>query len=258
MKQITHSANLRARAWEAMKGTWPTVLALSYVINLVSSEMNQLVIGLPEPVSMILSFVITAAMMVPMLGVTKGMLGYFRGKPLGSDCVKGMLPYAWKVICFYFWELLCIMGWTALGMIPMIIAIPMLPFEMWSQGSETMANIGVLLMLAGLVLMLVLAFRAMLNYSMANCILVDDPDVGARNALRKSKAMIRGYRWHYVKVGLPMLLVILAAVFIVGMLAAVLPGWLGTLLSAAVTAVSGMMSHYFLPVMYEELRRIGR
>jgi len=255
MKQITHPAILRARAWGAMKATWPTVLALSCAINLVSSVLNQLAIGLPEPVSMILSFVITAALMVPMLGVTKGMLGYFRGEPLSFDCVKGMFPYAWKVICFYFWELLCIMGWMLPGAAVMVVGSMMI-----SLGTDGTAIIvfGGLLTVAGLVLMLVLCFRAALNYSMANGILVDGPDVGARNVLRKSKVMIRGYRWHYVKVGLPMFLAILAAVFIVGMMATVLPGWLGALLSTAVTAVSGMMSYYFLPVMYVELRRIGR
>ena len=255
MKQITHSAILRARAWEAMKVTWPTVLALSCAINLVPSVLNQLMIGLPEPVSMILSVVITAAMMVPMLGVTKGLLGYFRGMPLSFDCVKGMLPYAWKAIRFYFWEMLCLMGWMLPGGVVMTVGGMLI--ALGTDGTAIIAC-GGLLAVAGMVLMLVLAIRAVMNYSMANCILVDDPSTGVRETLRKSKAMIRGYRWYYVKVGLPMFLAILAAAFIVGMLATVLPGWLGTALTTAVTAVSGMMGYYFLPVMYEELRRIGR
>lgn len=241
-----------------MKATWPTVLVLSCAINFTTSVLNELTNGLPDVPAIFLSFMITAAAMVPMLGVTKGVLGHFRGTALSYDCIGDMFPHAWKVICFYFWETLCIMGWLALGMLPMIISIPMHPFELWSQSSEAMALIGILLLLAGFVLMPVLAFRAALNYSMAGCILVDNPAVGARNALRRSKEMIRGYRWHYMKVDLPILFVILAAALIVGLLANVLPGWVGTLLNAAVTSVSAMMSYYFLSVMYEELKRIGR
>lgn len=258
MKKITLAPVLRARAWEALKATWPTVLALSCAINLVTSVLSQLVSGLAQPVNLLLSVLITAVAMVPMLGVTQGVLGYYRGQRLTFDCIRGMFPHWRKVICFYLWEMLCIMGWISLGMIPMVISIFMLPFELESQVSETTATIGLLLLLTGLILMLVLGFRAALNYSMANCILVDNPDVGARNALRKSKEMIRGYRWHAVKVGLPMFLAILVAAVIVGAVTAALPGWLGTLLNTAITAVSGMLSYYFLPVMYEELRRIGR
>lgn len=255
MKQITHPAILRARAWEAMKATWLTVLVLSCAIHLVSSVLNQLVIGLPEPVSMILSFVITAAMMVPMLGVTKGMLGYFRGKLLSFDCVKGMFPHAWKVIRFYLWELLCIMGWTLPGAAVMVVGGTML--NLGTDGTATVA-FGGLLTVAGLVLMLVLAFRAALNYSMSQCILIDAPSTGARETLRKSKEMIRGYRWYSVKVEWPVFAIILVAGFVVGGLTAALPVWLASLISAGLACFTSMFSYYFLPVMYVELRRIGR
>lgn len=254
MKKITLAPVLRARAWEALKATWPTVLALSCAINFASSVLNELVSGLPDVLTMLLSFAIPAAAMVPMLGVTKDILGYFRGKPLTFDCIRGMLPHWWKVICFYLWEMLCIIGWIALGAVPMLLAVLL----KGAETSEAMMLLVLILYLASIVLMLVLGFRAALNYSMANCILVDNPDVGARNALRKSKEMIRGYRWHAVKVGLPMFLAILVAAVIVGAVTAALPGWLGTLLNTAITAVSGMLSYYFLPVMYVELRRIGR
>lgn len=254
MKKITLAPVLRARAWEALKATWPTVLALSCAINLVTSVLSQLVSGLAQPVNLLLSVLITAVAMVPMLGVTQGVLGYYRGQRLTFDCIRGMFPHWRKVICFYLWEMLCIIGWIALGAVPMLLAVLLTGAET----SEAMMLLVLILYLASIVLMLVLGFRAVLNYSMANCILADDPAVGARNALRESKAMIRGYRWHYVKVDLPMFLIILAAAIVVGLLSSAVPGWLSTLLNAAVTAVSGMTSYYFLAVMYEELRRIGR
>ena len=50
MKQITHSAILRACALDALKSTWPTVLAGSAVINLVSYVLNQVIGVIPVSV----------------------------------------------------------------------------------------------------------------------------------------------------------------------------------------------------------------
>lgn len=151
----------------------------------------------------------------------------------------------------YLWTMLYLMGWILLGMLPMLIGWTMVAMD-------ALAAVGVLLMVAGFVLMLVLAIRAALNYSMSNCILIDDPSTGARDALKKSRAMIHGYRWHYVKVSLPVFIIIFAVIFIIGALTAVLPAWLASLVSSVITVFTGMLSYYFLPVMYEELRRIGR
>ena len=112
--------------------------------------------------------------------------------------------------------------------------------------------------MAGIVLMLVLVIRAALNYSMSQCILIDDPSTGVRDTLKKSRAMIHGYRWHCVKVGLPVFIILFIAIFVIGAATAVLPGWLASLISTVTSVFSGVLSYYFVPVMYEELRRIGR
>ena len=122
-----------------------------------------------------------------------------------------------------------------------------------SSGGMSMIGVAV-----GMIVMIVLIIRASLNYSMAQCILIDDPSTGARDALKKSKAMIRGYRWHYVKVGLPVFIIPFAAIFVIGALSAALPAWLASLISSVMTIFTGMFSYYFMPVMYEELKRIGR
>lgn len=250
MKTIAPSATLRAQAWEALKATWPTVLAANALINLVSFVLNQIVSVIPV-VGAFFTFLVTAVMMVPMMGLTSGVLGYYRGKPLAQDCVTAMFPHWQKVCMLYLWMLLCSFGWGMIGAIPMVVGGVMV-------ATESLAAIGALLMLAGIVLMLVLMIRAALNYSMSQCILIDDPSTGARDALRKSREMIRGYRWHYVKVGLPVFIILFIAIFIIGALTAALPAWLASMISSVMAVFTGMLSYYFMPVMYEELKRIGR
>lgn len=250
MKKITPSAILRAQAWEALKATWPTVLAGSALINLASYVLNQ-VLGVIPVVGGFLGILVTALLTVPMMGLTSGVLGYYRGKPLTFDCMQSMFPHWAKVCMYYLWMMLCLFGWVMIGGIPMIIGAVM-------TASESTAAIGVLLLLAGLVLMLVLGVRAGLDYSMAQCILIDDLSVGIRELLKKSRAMIHGYRWHYVKVSLPMFIIIFVVMLVIGALTAALPGWLSSLISSVMAVFTGMLSYYFMPVMYEELRRIGR
>ena len=248
--KITPAAILRARAWEALKVTWPIVLAGSALINLVSFVLNQ-VFGVIPVIGAFLGILVTALLMVPMMGLTKGVLDYYRGQPMTFDCVKSMFLHWQKVCLYYLWMMLCILGWVMIGAIPMFIGAVMM-------ASESMEALGILLMLAGIVLMLVLGIRAGLDYSMAQGILMDDPSVGVRELLKKSRAMIHGYRWHYVKVSLPVFIIIFVVVFIIGVLTAALPAWLSSLFSSAISVFSGMLGYYFFPVMYEELKRIGR
>jgi len=253
MKKITPAAILRARALDALKATWPTVLAGSALINLASYVLNQ-VLGVIPVLGAFLSILVIALLTVPMMGLTSGVLGYYRGKALTLDSVKAMFPH-WKKVCMlYLWTMLCLVGWIVLGMLPMLLTVLLTAAE----PSGSMVGLVMLLYLASIVLMLVLGFRAALNYSMSNCILIDDPHVGARNALRKSKAMIHGYRWHYVKVSLPVFIILFAVIFVIGALTAALPAWLASLISSVMSVFTGMLSYYFMPVMYEELRRIAR
>ena len=258
MKKITPAAILRARALDALKATWTTVLPLVAVIQLATYVLSQLVGLIPGVADTILSFVAIAVLMVPSVGVLSGVLGYFRGKPLTWDCIESMMPHALKIIGLHLWTMLCLMGWFMLGAIPMFIGIPMLPMELWSQGSDMVIILGFVLVLSGFVLMLILGFRAAFSYSMYTCILIDAPATPVRDILKKSKAMMQGYRWHYVKVSLPVFIILFAVIFVIGALTAALPAWLASLISSVMAIFTSMFSYYFLPVMYEELRRIGR
>lgn len=254
MKKITPAAILRARALEALKATWPTALAGSALINLASYVLNQ-VLGVIPVIGALFSILVMALLTVPMIGLIKGVLGYYRGKPLTLDSMKAMFPHWQKVCMLYLWTMLCLVGWMLPGVAVMAVGGAMI--VLGTDGTAIIA-FGSLLLIAGMIVMLVLIIRAALDYSMSNCILIDDPSTGARDALKKSKAMIRGYRWHYVKVGLPVFIIPFAAIFVIGALSAALPAWLASLISSVMTIFTGMFSYYFMPVMYEELKRIGR
>ncbi|MBR6667736.1 MAG: DUF975 family protein [Clostridia bacterium] len=254
MKKITPAAILRARALDALKATWPTVLAGSALINLASYVLNQVLDVIPG-LGAFLSILVMALLTVPMMGLTSGVLGYYRGKPLTFDSVKAMFPHWQKVCMLYLWTMLRLFGWMLPGAAVMAVGGAML--VLGTDGTAIIA-FGGLLLIAGMIVMIIPACRAAFSYSMSNCILIDDPSTGARDALNKSKAMIHGYRWHYVKVSLPVFIVLFAVIFVIGALTAALPAWLASLISSVISVFTGMLSYYFMPVMYEELKRIGR
>ena len=255
MKKIAAPKELFSRAWTALKATWPLVLPLVAGIQLASYVLGQLVSFLPGALGTILSFVATAVIMVPTMGVLSGALGYLRKKPLTYDCIRSMQPHALKIIGLYLWTMLCLFAWMLPGMGGMVIGTIMLAF---GQKLPVLGILGGLTMLAGVAAMLVLACQAVFSYSMSNGILLDDPAMPVRDILKKSKAMMQGYRWHYFKMGLPVFAGILVLSFVIGTLTAVLPAWLASLISSAISVLTAVPSQYLLPVMYEELRRIGR
>lgn len=252
MKKIATSAELRARAIAAMKDTWKVVLVLTCALNLTSYVITRLLSLLPERLALVLLLVVSVLSMVPVLGVTKGVLEQLRGKALTFDCIRSILPHAKQLIVFFLWEMLCIIGWCVVGMgVQLLGAIIGALID--PSGLTT-----AMFFLAGAVVMVVLMIRAALNYSMGNCLILDDPKAGARNALRRSKEMIRGYRWHYVKVILPVETCVMAVLLLNWLLQGVVPVWLNSLISTVLGAVTSATTHYFISVMYEELRKAKR
>lgn len=255
MRKIASARELFDRAWTAAKATWKIVLPLVAVIQLASYVVGQLAGFIPGALGTLLSFVGTAVIMVPTVGVLSGALGYFRGKPLTADCIGSMSSHALKIIGLYLWMALCIFCWMLPGAAVMTVGGVML--ALGTDGTAIIA-FGGLLVIAGMIVMIVLACRAAFSYSMDSCILIDEPDTPVRAILKKSRAMMHGYRWHYFKVGLPVFAVSLLLGINVGALTASLPQWLDSLIVTALGAVSATMRQYIDPVMYEELRDIGR
>lgn len=256
-RQIAQAAVLRGRALEALKTNWRMLLP-GYALTMLASYAGGRIAGAVPVIGPFLSMMISALMMVPVLGLTGGVLGYYRGIPVKRECVKRMFPHWQRVCLLYLWTMLCMMGWIMIGAVVTAAGAGLLFGGGAAVVSDSQQGFGVLLMSAGILLMLGLGFRAMLNYSMSQCILIDAPSTGVRETLRKSRAMIAGYRWHYVRVNLPVFAVVLLAAGVVVWLTAALPDWLSSLISAVFSVFSGLLGCCFLPVMYQELRRIGR
>jgi len=257
MRKIAPARELFDRAWTAAKATWKIVLPLVAVIQLLAYGLSQLVqaLPLPELLKPFLSIFVTAVISVPTVGVLNGTLGYLRRKPLTHACIGSMLPHAGKVICLDLWTMLCLFGWMLPGAAVMAVGGVML--VLGTDGTAIIA-FGGLLLIAGMIVMIVTACRAAFSYSMSNCILIDEPAMPVRDILKRSKAMMHGYRWHYFKVGLPVFAGILVLGLITGALTASLPQWLDSLIVTVLGVATATMSQYIGPVMYEELKRIGR
>ena len=247
--KIAPSAELRNRAWNAMSATWSTVLSVTCAISLASYVAN-MIVGIIPGIGELLSLVVAVLLSVPTLGLVSGMLGYLRGRFITFDCIQSMFPYWKQTIIFTLWLMLCLMGWLMAG-VGVGAVVGLVGALLDSSGGLSMLSIAV-----GAVAMSVLLIRAALNYSVAQCIFVDDPNGGARNALRKSKEMMRGYRWHYVKVQFPVYIVMLVIGLITTLLSNVLPVLVVTLISSILAIAPNVMMRYFEPIMYEELRRI--
>lgn len=255
MKKIVSARTLFDCAWTAAKATWKIVLPLVAVIQLASYVVGQLTGFIPGALGTLLSFVGTAVMMVPTVGVLSGALGYFRGKPLTADCIGSMSSHTLKIIGLYLWTMLCLFGWMLPGAAVMAVGGVML--VLGTDGTAIIA-FGGLLLIAGMIVMIVTACRAAFSYSMSNCILIDEPAMPVRDILKRSRVMMHGYRWHYFKVGLPVFAGVLVIAPVLGPLTASLPQWLDSLIVTVLGVATATMSQYIGPVMYEELKRIGR
>lgn len=233
------------------------MLPLTAAIQLLTYGLNQQVkaLPLPEVLKSLLTIGFAVRIAVLTVGVLNGALGYLRGKPLSYDCIGSMLPHAGKVICLELGMFLCVIVWMLPGMCGVLVGGVMIVL---GQNAPVLGILGGVLTNAGMVVMFALAIYAGMGYNMGNCILIDNSSAGARNILKRSKAMMNGYRWHYFKVGLPVTLAVLVLVVLTGRLAVALPAWLNSLISTLLGVVTATFGHYVAPVMYEELRRIGR
>ena len=255
MRKIASARELFDRAWTAAKATWKIVLPLVAVIQLASYVVGQLAGFIPGALGTLLSFVGTAVMMVPTVGVLSGALGYFRGKSLTADCIGSMSSHTLKIIGLYLWTMLCLFGWMLPGAAVMAVGGVML--VLGTDGTAIIA-FGGLLLIAGMIVMIVTACRAAFSYSMSNCILIDESAMPVRDILKRSRVMMHGYRWHYFKVGLPVFLGIFVITLVIGLLSSALPAWLTSLIFLPLNVAVSALSPFTLAVMYEELKRIGR
>lgn len=239
----TPTSDLRRKAFAAAQATWPTLLALNLVISLISYLAGQLS-GIP-----LLGLIASLLLSIPTMGILMGKMEYLCGAPLQYECFAGMFPHWTKVVCYELWAMLFAFLWMLPGLLVAFLGGVMGGVGLLdSSGDVSVA--GVLIALAGIVLMLVLLTRAMLNYMVSPCLLVDNPDMGGLATLEKSKAMMRGNRWRFVKMNLPIFLMQLVLILLVGLLG---DTWFASLLSSVVSAAMAVVMAYFQPVFYRDL-----
>lgn len=245
---IASVSELRSRAWNAMTMTWSTVLSISCIINLTSTVGSEILSYLPG--GTLLYMVLVLLLNVPTMGLINGTMSYLRRGIISFDHISSMFPYVKQVVCYSIWEGLHLFLWMLPGVIVSGVGTG---FAIVSE-EQTTAIIGLVLSTVGLILMVVLGVRAGLNYLLAPCCLIDTPHMGGLAALGRSKELMRGHRWRFIRMNLPIILMEI----IIGVISAMLSGSVDPMLLSVIISILSIapevMSRYLTSVLYQELQ----
>lgn len=260
------ASELLSRVWSAMAATWQTLLSMTFAIGLINFAASVLLRYIPAPLDLVADIAVTLFTTVLSCGVLNGTLSYVRRGIITFDHLTSMLPYAKQMICAYLWQCLFIFLWILPGLLCIfigfammftaldgaaIIGISTLAYAL-AKGADGLMMASTAFSLAGMVLMLWLGFRATLNYTLATCFIVDTPDMGGVAALEKSKQAMRGHRWRFVKMSIPVFVMTLIISIITDQLSGITSGVTRMLISSILHVVPQVMSLYIVPVLYEE------
>lgn len=238
-----NASDLRHQAWTAMSSTWPTILGISCVISVISNIASEICSMLPNGLAFILSLAVSLLTFVMQMGLIRGTLDYLRRGIFTFEHIKSMFPYAKEMICYCLWEGLFLFLWMLPGILLFSAGIVI--------GLHTAT--GAIIILVGFLLIFVLMFYALLNYTLAQCCIVDHPYLGGREALAKSKRLMRGHRWLYIKMTFPAFVMLMIIGAIAGVLANKVAPTILTLITSLLSIAPQLMALYLAPVLYEEL-----
>lgn len=245
----TSSAELRRRAFRASRATWPTLMllyAVVYVLRDVSSLLTGYIGGI---VGGLLNIVISLFIGVLSIGIVSGTLNYLRQGSITVRHLGSMLPFTKEVICYSLWEALFTFLWMLPGLGLSFIGIGFIS----APNGAGVDMAGRIILGISILLILVLVTRASLNYTLSACCIADDPWTGGIEALERSKDMMKGNRWRYIRMSLPVILMGIVAVVITSVLEPYVKGFVLSLISSALMLIPGIMEAYIVPVLYEEL-----
>ncbi len=247
------ASELRSRAWDAMTATWPTVLSITGVISLTSYAATSIASALPGFLGVLLTLIVPLLLAVPQMGLVRGSLDFLRGGIFTFQHIQSMFPYAKQMICFTLWHELFIFLWSLPGLFFTAIGAG-LAFAATDKGTAIAALV---FLIIGLVLTVVLLVRALLNYALNICFIVDHPNMGGAAAIGKSKEMMRGHRWLYVRMFFPVLLMAAVISVIAALMAPRMDVQILSLLISLLSIAPEIMAQYIAPVLYEELNRLA-
>lgn len=267
---VASASELRNRAWNAMSATWGTVVFITFIISIASMAASYLLAYLPLPglLNLFASFAVFMAITTAQLGLTCGALTYLRRGYIEPDHVKSMFPYWQQVVRYVLWEGLFVFLWMLPGLVLSSVGLSMLitslpETEHYRIGTSTLLgtfgnlqtiNItGLVVFLLGILLMFVLLARAELNFLLGGCCLIDHPHMGSRAALKKSKQLMRGHRWRYILMYIPVLLMDVLIAALDYFLSRSMNMTLVTLIISILSIAPDVMALYLVPVLYQEL-----
>ena len=245
---FARSSELRQHAWEAMSMTWQTVLSILFVINIIST-IGSLVAQYIPLFGWALSMAVSFALTVPRMGLTRGALDHLNGRFFTYEHISSMTPYIRQVLCFHLWEMLFLLLWGLPGGVLTVVGLA----GVFSTADSTIVIVSFVLAAAGFLLMVVLQGLAMLNYTLASCCIADTPNMGGRQALARSKELMRGHRWRYILMMLPVWGITLVIGVIGTLLGRAMDPMLTSLLITILSIVPDVMTLYMAPVLYTEL-----
>lgn len=248
------ASDLRGRAWNAMTETWTTVLSITFVISLATLIADLIIDMLPPLVGSILSLVVNIVLIVPQMGLVRGALDHLRRGAFTFEHITSMFPYWKQMICYSLWETLFVFLWMLPGIILTFIGSGIL---ISAQDGTAPVALGGIIVCIGMCLTFVLVIRAFFNYTLGACCIVDNPNMGGCAALEKSKQLMRGHRWLFFKMGLPVFLMIVLIVAIAGVLMNRMDTNLLSLITSILSIAPQIMSMYLAPVLYKEVNHIA-
>ena len=264
------ASDLRTRAWNAMSATWGTVVTITFIISITNMAASYVLAALPLPglLSLLGPLALSIAISIAELGLTCGALTYLRRGHIELDHITSMFPYWQQVVRFILWEGLFVILWmlpglvlSSVGLSMLIDSLPETEYHIIGVSTlltafdnlQTISITGLVVFILGILLMFVLLVRAGLNYLLGSCCLIDHPHMGGRAALKRSGQLMRGHRWRYILMYIPVLLMNIIIAALDHFLSRSMNATLVTIISSILSIAPDVMAVYLVPVLYQEL-----
>lgn len=275
---------LKQKARTALQDNWQTALMVALIASLPSLVSQVLTILVQSDVMQTVQYLLKSmksnatvgdllALMeaaglslttyLPTVGVgliawlvspflTLGLLNYFfmllRGeREVPINTVFSRTSCFFKGIGLNLMTSLRVFLWMLPGMAVEVLAVVLAP-------NEEIANLALVLMPIGMVVMLVLGIRAALHYSMSTRVMAESPEKGINQCIWESVAMMRHRKMLLVSLELSFILLNLLISLVESLLAGLLGNVLGATFSMALTFALNIYMQMAVSAFYEAHR----
>lgn len=139
--------------------------------------------------ALVLSIVLALYQIIMAFGLTKYCLNLHRGEPCGVSTLFAGFGMAGRVLATNLLVVLFTFLWTLLLCIPFLLVIVL--------AASLPESVETCLILVAYIGFFAAVCAIVLRYAMVNIALADQPELGALDAIRYSKELMRGNRWSY-------------------------------------------------------------